>query len=155
MNNCCIHLKEILTLQQLIVLRHIEERMLKLHILDREEAIGVFIEQFGEVMRAVFCGFCCPIREDCQIAQEKYLPKALSQDQDIFLTDELDLARQLILREHIEKHEWFRHIQNNLQAQADFMAEADKIIKEIICGYYCPRRMECPRARKLFFPPKH
>lgn len=69
----CTHLQELLKVQKNIIERHIDEHKWFLHIPDRQEAIADFIEKFGWIMRELYCGYICPVRHECDIAQQ-YLP---------------------------------------------------------------------------------
>lgn len=65
----CVHLQEFLKAQREILLRHIDEHMWCRHIADDQEGKDDFLNVFGWLMRELFCGYACPDRKDCQIAE--------------------------------------------------------------------------------------
>ncbi|OGY42773.1 MAG: hypothetical protein A2Y67_02540 [Candidatus Buchananbacteria bacterium RBG_13_39_9] len=70
----CVHLRDLLAAQRTILEKHLSEHKWFRHIPDEEEGKEDFIREFGWVMREFYCGFACPDRFECEIAQE-YLPK--------------------------------------------------------------------------------
>lgn len=147
MSDRCIHLREILGVQKDIALRHVDKHMWFRHIPDKNEALADFIASFGELMRELYCGFSCNDRLICTIAQN-FLPSPPSLTDSIF-SDNLEWARQELIKKHLDKHKWYNHILDNQQAKQDFLQKFDWIIKEIICLHTCQIRHSCSEAREF------
>jgi len=72
----CVHLNELLEIQKNIIQKHLDEHKWFRHIPDEEQAKTDFIDQFGWIMRELYCGYACKERFECEIAKDKdYLPK--------------------------------------------------------------------------------
>ncbi|MBD3359451.1 MAG: hypothetical protein GF365_01975 [Candidatus Buchananbacteria bacterium] len=69
----CVHLAEFLQTQRIILQRHIDEHKWCRQIADDQRGKEDFIKEFGWLMREIFCGFACPDRQNCKIA-ERFLP---------------------------------------------------------------------------------
>jgi len=69
----CTHFGELLKIQRMIVEKHLNKHKWFQHIADEEQARIDFIEKFGWTMREFLCGYTCPDRFRCAIAEE-YLP---------------------------------------------------------------------------------
>jgi len=70
----CKHLNDIIKAEIPIVMRHLQEHKWYHHIEDDTKAQIDFIDKYGFIMREFYCGYVCPGRKDCELAQ-KYLPK--------------------------------------------------------------------------------
>ena len=143
----CTHLRDLLGAQKTIIERHIDEHLWFQHIPDQEEGKEDFVEKFGWIMRELYCGFICCERFDCVIAHE-YLPQPPDQSNPIS-RDILDLAKQEIIRKHLDEHKWFQMIADPEVAIRDFMAKFGWIMQELICGCACEQRYECPAAKSF------
>jgi hypothetical protein len=141
----CTRLRELLGTQKKIIVRHIAEHLWFQHIADEEEGKEDFVEKFGWIMREVYCGFICCERFDCAIAHD-FLPQAPNQNNPV-PKDILDLAREEIIRKHLDEHKWFQHIEDPEEAIKDFIAKFGWIVQELICGHACEQRFECPAAK--------
>jgi hypothetical protein len=141
----CTHLRGLLSAQKIIIERHIEEHLWFQHIPDEEEGKGDFIEKFGWIMREVYCGFICPDRLNCDIAHD-YLPQPPNQSNPV-PKDIMDLAMEEIIRKHLDEHKWFQHIADPEEAIKDFMVKFGWIVQELICGFACEQRFDCPAAK--------
>ena len=70
----CIHLRELLSGQRVIISRHIDRHKWFNHIEDKEEAIGDFIGRYGWIMREMYCDSACPDRNNCDYYKTKINP---------------------------------------------------------------------------------
>ncbi|MCX6745176.1 MAG: hypothetical protein NTX82_06680 [Candidatus Parcubacteria bacterium] len=143
----CTHLRDLLMAQKVIIARHIAEYLLFQKIDDEEEGKDDFITKFGWIMRELYCGYICSARFDCVIALE-FLPQSPDQN-DPIARDILELAKQEIVRKHIDKHKWFKQIADREEAIRDFISRFGWIMQELICGYACEQRYECPAAKSF------
>lgn len=66
----CDHLKDFLGLEKEIILRHIQNHKWFRHIGDYNEGVADFIENYGWLMRDMYCTSICPYREECAISRE-------------------------------------------------------------------------------------
>ncbi len=73
MHEECTRMRDLLVVQKQIIERHIDEHKWFQHIPEKDEAISDFLQKFGWIMRELICGYICPERFNCKIAQ-KYLP---------------------------------------------------------------------------------
>jgi hypothetical protein len=53
-----------------------------------------------------------------------------------------------IFKRHLQRHKWFRHIQDDNEALISFINEYGFICREMFCGYICPSKDECKLAEK-------
>ena len=67
----CRHLDMLLEAQADIIRRHLERHMWFRHIDDRDEALRDFINEFGWVMRELYCGLICGDRSGCAVETVK------------------------------------------------------------------------------------
>jgi hypothetical protein len=148
----CTHLRDLNAAQIVVIRRHIDEHKWFQHIADEEDAKLDFIEKFRWIMREVYCGFICCERFDCDIAHD-YLPTAPNQSNPV-PKDILDLAMDEIIRRHLDEHKWFQHIADPEEAKKDFSAKFGWIMKELICGFACEQRYECPEAKAFLLENK-
>lgn len=72
----CRHLDMLLASQADIIERHLERHMWFRHIENREEALKAFVEEFGWLMRELYCGRVCDDRRQC--TPEERPPDALA-----------------------------------------------------------------------------
>ncbi|MCX6746295.1 MAG: hypothetical protein NTX00_04765 [Candidatus Parcubacteria bacterium] len=70
MHEECNHLNELLAAEREIILRHLQNHKWFLQIVDEQEAKVDFVKKFGWLMRELYCGYACPDRQNCKIAQE-------------------------------------------------------------------------------------
>lgn len=143
----CTHLRELLTAQKTIIQRHIAEHLWFQHITDKDDGIADFIKKFAWIMREIYCGYICTERLDCPIADE-YLPQPPDQN-DPVPQDILALATNEIIRKHLDEHKWFQHIAEQAEAKIDFLTKFGWILQELICGFACEHRYECPEAKRF------
>ena len=54
----------------------------------------------------------------------------------------LDLEKKIIL-EHIDKHKWYKQINNMNDAIVDFVSRFAWLMREVYCNYICIYRNEC------------
>ena len=67
----CTHLREFLDSEILIIEHHIDEHKWFNHIIDKDLAIGDFIDKYGWLMREYYCTYICPERNKCNIKELK------------------------------------------------------------------------------------
>jgi hypothetical protein len=58
--------------------------------------------------------------------------------------DDILRAEIPIIKRHIERHKWYRHIPDTNSAMIDFIENYGFIMREMYCQYVCPGREECP-----------
>ena len=58
-------------------------------------------------------------------------------------------AQTRIMRRHIDKHKWFRHIENKEDALFDFVQTYAWLMREIICTECCEYRKNCKMYEEL------
>ena len=66
----CDHLKEFLGLEKEIILRHIKAHKWFRHIGDYNEGVADFIENYGWLMRDMYCTSICQYRKECVISKQ-------------------------------------------------------------------------------------
>jgi hypothetical protein len=66
----CDCLADFMKAQRDIISRHLDEHKYLRHINDREEAVGTFIEDYGWLMREMYCTRICNKRDTCSVALE-------------------------------------------------------------------------------------
>ncbi len=59
----------------------------------------------------------------------------------------LGIQRGIILK-HLDPHKWFKHIEDDDDATADFVKIFGWIMREVYCGYACIDRFDCEMAKK-------
>jgi|GEM_PF-780599 len=142
MDSQCTYLAKFLRVQREILSRHIDEHLWCRHIADDEEGKADFLNEFGWLMRELYCGFACENRHNCEIATA-FLP---STDPVAFLEAQME-----ILSRHIAEHKWCRGIADDQAGIADFLKEYGWLVRELYCGFACPKRHNCEFA-KVFLP---
>lgn len=68
--NSCENLSAFMKTQIVIVKRHLDEHKWLRHIEDKNEAAGSFINDYGWLIRELYCTRICERREKCEIANE-------------------------------------------------------------------------------------
>jgi hypothetical protein len=68
--NQCQCLADFMKAQRDIIARHLEEHKYLRHIDDKEKAVGTFIEDYGWLIREMYCVNICNSRTTCEIAQQ-------------------------------------------------------------------------------------
>ena len=53
-----------------VVQKHLDEHKFLRHIEDKDAALASFIEDYGWLIRELYCTRICEIRTDCEIATE-------------------------------------------------------------------------------------
>ena len=54
-----------------------------------------------------------------------------------------------IIRKHLNRHKWFRHILDDELGMQDFIKEYGWIMKEMYCCFICKDREHCMLAEKM------
>lgn len=70
MTRKCIHLGEFLRVERDIIQKHIDQHKWCRSIPDYNEGVADFIDEFGWLMREMYCGHVCQCRCDCAISRE-------------------------------------------------------------------------------------
>ena len=68
--NSCRQLKKLLKAEKKVIKDHLDEHKWFNHIPDENVGMIDFIVKYGWIMREMYCGFACPDRSDCVIAQQ-------------------------------------------------------------------------------------
>ena len=76
MHEACNHLNELLAAERGIIVRHLQNHKWFQQITDEQDAKVDFVKKFGWLMRELYCGYACPDRQNCKIAQEFISPNA-------------------------------------------------------------------------------
>jgi len=66
----CQHLKDFMKTQLEVIARHLDEHKYLRNIQGREEAVASFIQDYGWLMREMYCTKICKLQDGCQIASE-------------------------------------------------------------------------------------
>jgi hypothetical protein len=66
----CQHLKDFMTAQLEVVGRHLDEHKYLRKMGDKDEALASFINDYGWLIREMYCTKICGKREDCEIASQ-------------------------------------------------------------------------------------
>lgn len=66
----CQHLREFMTTQIEVVQRHLDEHKYLRQMVDKEMALESFIQDYGWLIRELYCTKICELREGCEIAME-------------------------------------------------------------------------------------
>lgn len=156
----CVHLRELNRAQTGIIEEHLKRHLWCQHIADEEEGKDDFVEKFGGIMRAVFCGFACPDSLDCETAQ-KHLPQGtMLIAAEIFPLpsiyqcahfEELMIVFQTMVANHLDAHKWFQQIADLEEGRKDFMEKFGEIMQQLYCGHVCLDRYKCMMAG-LYLP---
>ena len=63
--------------------------------------------------------------------------------EDCTRVGELTKAEVNIILSHLERHKWFRHIENEDEAIISFNDEFGPILRDMYCRFACPDRADC------------
>lgn len=66
----CKELSKFMKTQLDVVKKHLDEHKYLRRIEDRDEALKSFIDDYGWLIRELYCTRICEFREDCEIASE-------------------------------------------------------------------------------------
>ena len=66
----CEHLSEFMKTQLEVVKRHLDEHKYLRHMTDKEEALQSFIDDYGWLIRELYCTRICDLRDNCEIASK-------------------------------------------------------------------------------------
>ncbi len=69
MEDTCVHLADFLNTEMAIIRRHLDEHIFLRHLSDKNEAIQSFINDYGWLMRELYCTKICPAKDQCKRAQ--------------------------------------------------------------------------------------
>jgi hypothetical protein len=58
-------------------------------------------------------------------------------------------AEMKVIKDHLEEHKWFQHIENENHGMIDFIEKYGWIMREMYCGYACPDRINCAIAQQF------
>jgi hypothetical protein len=70
MNVNCQHLRAFTQTQMEVIGRHIDEHKYLRQIEDKNEALASFINDYGFLIRELYCTKVCEKRDECEIATE-------------------------------------------------------------------------------------
>lgn len=65
----CVHLNDLMKIQQKIIIYHLDEHKWYNHIADKNYAIVDFIKKYGWVIRETYCEIC-EFKENCKAKEE-------------------------------------------------------------------------------------
>jgi len=66
----CVRLSDFMAIQIDVVHKHLDEHKYLRGIIDKNEALGSFINDYGWLIRELYCTRICEFRHDCNIATE-------------------------------------------------------------------------------------
>jgi hypothetical protein len=66
----CDCLADFMKAQRDIISRHLDEHRYLRHIDDKEQAVSTFVEDYGFLIREMYCTGICSKRTECQIANQ-------------------------------------------------------------------------------------
>ena len=66
----CQHLKDFMKTQLEVIARHLDEHKYLRNIQGREEAVESFIQDYGWLMREMYCTKICKLNGECEIATQ-------------------------------------------------------------------------------------
>ena len=66
----CQHLSEFMKAQMAVIDKHLDEHKYLRNMSDRQEALASFINDYGWLIRELYCTRICEKRFDCEIATE-------------------------------------------------------------------------------------
>ena len=66
----CQHLKDFMKAQLEVIGRHLDEHKYLRHMEDKNEALASFINDYGWIIREIYCTHVCELRDSCDIATE-------------------------------------------------------------------------------------
>jgi len=65
----CTQIKQLLAAQIQIIREHIAEHKWYRHLKSENEAIIAFVDEYGFIMREMYCRYVCPNRFECKWAE--------------------------------------------------------------------------------------
>ena len=65
----CRHITHLLRIEKKVIRDHLAEHKWFRHIEDENEGVIAFIEEYGWIMREMYCGCVCKDRKNCELAQ--------------------------------------------------------------------------------------
>jgi hypothetical protein len=68
--NSCQHLREFMKTQMEVIHKHIDEHKYLRKMEDKDEALASFINDYGWLVRELFCTHICNARTECEISME-------------------------------------------------------------------------------------
>jgi hypothetical protein len=68
--NACQCLVDFLKTEKEVIQRHLEEHKWLRHLEDKNEAVSSFIEDYGWLVRELYCSKICEQRKNCSIAEQ-------------------------------------------------------------------------------------
>jgi hypothetical protein len=74
----CDRLAQFMSVQQEIIKRHIDEHKWYRHISDTTEAVAAFSDEYGWLIREVWCRYTCPIRNQCTLSKSGAKMRAIT-----------------------------------------------------------------------------
>lgn len=142
MGKKCNHVADMNFAQMRVILGHTDE-----------SGFIRFSKEYAPMMRAVYCGFICKERYSCRAAKP-HLPEEPDSDLELkvepgICCDHADGLRSLtkqVIKKHLDRHKWFRHIKDKKAAIKDFMKSYEFIIDDMYCENACPYRKSCSTA---------
>ena len=66
----CQHLSEFMKTQMVVIDKHLDEHKYLRNMSDRQEALSSFINDYGWLIRELYCTRICEKRSECEIAAE-------------------------------------------------------------------------------------
>ncbi len=69
MEDNCVQLADFLQTEMAIIKRHLDEHIFLRHIADKNEAVQSFINDYGWLMRELYCTKICQARDRCNRAK--------------------------------------------------------------------------------------
>lgn len=76
------------------------------------------------------CPYCSKTCEHQGYGQDKPMIK----NEVCPIAEKFNKVQAEIMQKHLEKHKWYRHIKNDLEAFLDFNKEFAPIEREVVCG---------------------
>jgi len=154
---CCPHLEEILTADEIIARHNLDNHKWFRHIQDDEEAKKDFIYNFGGLIEQMLCAYSCKDKSSCshakkyksndfQISNEPYSGK--EQINSCAHINLLNSIQTKVITDNLETHKWYRHIKDDSDAMFDFLKDFSGIMREVVCGYICNTRFSCDTGLK-------
>lgn len=64
----CSYFKEFMKTQLAVIARHLDEHKYLRKIEDKDKALDSFIQDYGWLIREMYCTTACPYRVECKIA---------------------------------------------------------------------------------------
>lgn len=154
----CTHIGDLTREQVSLMRRHLGQYQEHYSIQDINEAAQSFLEKYSWLFREAICDLC-PESDDC-IGYHDYLdknPEIKQEDSSDSIEyhcidiGEIDacpkferLTKELetIVKRHIGKHKWYKHIADIDVAINDFKANYFWALREIVCDL-CPKGIGC------------